>query len=326
MRRAWLVVLLVPLVLGAGCLKSFDEPSRVNITTIDLSPERVLSSTVELNLTTYLDNAGGGTTGALRLLAKAYSQDTGFLIAHTEDNLTPLPGLTTRGVTQQLAVPREGSIRIDITLFEDGHALRVGSITARNLGVLKPDVFETGLKIGEMDFTVEEVVEGARGNGTRVRIEAGLYFTNEATTPSEDLRVQVKARETPTQLVADTQWLTTGTISPGTTIIRTTNLTVPDGYNYIVEILTWRGDVIVDRAEGRVQLAPTFVVPKDQEFVVTNPNVNDFIRPPTSPTATPGYPQYGAPDSATGVPSITLVASLVAVAIAALVARGRKKQ
>jgi hypothetical protein len=57
-------------------------------------------------------------------------------------------------------------------------------------------------------------------------------------------------------LLADKIWTQTGEIKPESTVIRSVNLTIPDQYNYIVEVLIWNNDTIVKRGEGYIQLNP----------------------------------------------------------------------
>lgn len=334
--RVRALLVLLPALLAAGCLNDFPEPTRphhVQIGKLELSPEQVLSQDVVLNVTAILDNRGGGGSGQLRLVAKAFSENTGFLLADEEVAVGVLPGDTTRPVSLRLTVPREGSVRFDVTLLEDDLARQQSSISARNLQALEPEVLDTGLRISDVDFLVRGVTPGPGANGTgnrsgqRATIQADLYVTNEGRGPSEDLRVQVKAREVSTRLVSDAAWATTGVIDAGTTVIRSANLTVPDGYNYVFEILTWRGDVIVARHEGVVQLAPTFERPKDQEVVAGDPNVLDFVTPTTSPTFFGGDRLGGSGPGPTPAPEVpgfgagALVVALLAATV--LLARRR---
>lgn len=284
--RLRLLALLVALAASAGCLNTFEEPEQphfVRIVNVELSPARVLSQEVVLNVTSFLDNRGGGSTGSLRLHAKAFDEATNFLIAETETVVGALPGETTRAVPVQLTIPRGGGVRIDVVLYEDDLGLQTASVIARNLGSLEPAVLDTGLRISDVDFIVRDVTGGGNDTGARATIQTDLYVTNEGDDPSEDLRVQVKAREISTRLVTDVAWVGTGTISPGATVIRSVNLTVPEGFNYAFEILTWRGEVVVARSEGVVQLAPTYVKPKDQEVVTEAPNVRNFLQPTHAP-------------------------------------------
>lgn len=272
MRAVWLLALVLPL---AGCLNEYEDPHALRIVGIDLQPARIHASDLVLNVTTGLDNRGGGATGDLKLVAKAYSDEKGFLLAEETRNVGSRPGDTTRDVSIQLQVPREGSVRVEVTVFEDELGQQSASVTAWNLHTLEPEVVDTGLRISDMDFLVRGVERF--GNATRATIQADLYLSNEGSDVSENLRMQVKAREVATRLVADVQWVETGGVLTSTTVIRSVNLTVPDNYNYVFEILTWKGDVIVARSEGIVQLAPTFERPKDTQVTTSDPDVRDFI-------------------------------------------------
>lgn len=315
-----LALLAMVATWGAGCLNEYAdpvEPHNLRVANVDLSPERVLSRDVVLNVTVTLDNRGGGASGDVRLLAKAYDEGSGFLVAEDQAQVGVLPGETTRPVPMALTVPRQGSMRVDVTIFEDELATQRATVTARNLGVLEPEVLDTGLRVSELDFLVRGVTGEA--NGTRVRVQADLYLTNEGGATSESLRMQVKAREVSTQLVADVQWLESGGIGAGTTVVRSVNLSVADGYNYVFEILTWRGDVVVARNEGTVQLAPTFVKPANQEVVTTDPDVRDFLGGTPAPTA------HGTPMATPEpeVPGLAGPAIALAVGLAAILIRRR---
>jgi hypothetical protein len=101
-----------------------------------------------------------------------------------------------------------------------------------------------------MDFLVRNA------SNKKVVIENDIYFTNEGADNSSEFDVLVKAKEMDAQLIADKKWLKLGSINPEKTIIRSVNLTVPDQYNYVVEVLVWSNDTVVKRAEGTVQLSP----------------------------------------------------------------------
>ena len=330
--RAGLAALLLLLAATAGCLNEFEDPHHLRITTLEISPARVLSQEVVLNVTAFVDNRGGGDSGPVRLHAKAFGDATGFLLAEQETEVGVVGGDTTRAVPMTLQVPREGGVRIDVVLFEEDLGRQTASVHARNLGALQPEVLDTGLRVSDVDFVVRDVAPGTNRTGGRATIQTDLYVTNEGTQPSEDLRVQVKAREMSTSLVSDVAWVGTGAIAPGTTVIRSVNLTVPEGYNYVFEILTWRGEVIVARSEGTVQLAPTFVKPKDQEVVTENPNVRDFLSPTHAPP--PGGAEWssgGIAGSGNRAPSPEVpgpgagLALLAALAASALILLRRRR-
>lgn len=332
--RLGLFALVLLLASVAGCLNEFEEPAAphfLRITNLEISPAQVLSQEVVLNVTSYLDNRGGGDSGVARLEAKAFGDATGFLLAEARSDVGVVPGDTTRPVSMTVKVPREGGVRIDVVLYEDDLGRQTASTRASNLGSLEPEVLDTGLRIQDVDFVVRDVAPGSNRTGARATIQTDLYVTNEGDRASEDLQVQVKAREVSTRLVSDVAWVGTGSIAQGATVIRSVNLTVPEGYNYAFEILTWRGEVIVARSEGVVQLAPTYVKPKDQEVVTDPANVRDFLTPtaPTQPTYAPyqGGEFSGsgnAPAPAVPGPGAAVLVLAVLAASAILLVRRRR--
>jgi hypothetical protein len=108
-----------------------------------------------------------------------------------------------------------------------------------------------------MDVKVKKVEDG------KVLVESDIYITNEGRETSSDFLMLVKVREMDAGLLADKVWTQTDEIKPEATVIRSVNLTMPDQYNYIVEVLIWNNDTIVRRGEGYIQLNPAVEV-KDQ--------------------------------------------------------------
>ena len=78
----------------------------------------------------------------------------------------------------------------------------------------------------------------------------------------------VKVREMDAGLLADKVWTQTGEIKPESTVIRSVNLTMPDQYNYIVEVMIWNNDTIVKHGEGYIQLSPKVKI-KDRNTTET---------------------------------------------------------
>ena len=269
-RIALLCTILLISLMTCGCLRDFEE-SRLQIAEIDISPERVTSTDVLLNVTTYVENRGDGESGDAKLILKAFDSASGLLVGETTTSAGSIDEDKTIPVLQQISVKREGGYRIDVVLFEDDKRLRRQSMQISGIGDLTPNIHDIGIKIQEMDFLVENVTD------SRVVIGVDLYLTNEGDSTSEDLPMLVKAREVDAGLLADKIWITTGSIKKETTIIRSCDIAVPDGYNYIVEALIWKNDTIVERGAGVVQLNPKRTIPKDEEIVSDKIRVDDFM-------------------------------------------------
>ncbi len=310
MRQITKVVLLCGIILisltACGCLEDFEE-SRLRVTDIDISPERVTSTEVVLNVTTYIENYGDGGSGDVKLLLKAFDYASGLLVARTTTSAGSIDKDKTLPVSQLINVEREGGYRIDVVLFEDEKRLRLRTVQIYDIGNLDPNIYDIGLKIQEMDFLVKNVT------GSRVTIGVDLYLTNEGDSTSEDLSMLIKAREVDAGLLADKVWISTGNIKRETTIIRSCDIVVPDDYNYIVEVLIWKNDTIVERGAGVVQLNPKRTIPKDEEIVSSDIRVRDFMQ-----EAAEAEMEYGRAEGApkAKMPGFTSAMTGIAVMIA----------
>ena len=307
MRQITKVVLLCITILisltACGCLEDFEE-SRLRVTDIDISPERVTSTEVVLNVTTYIENCGDGGSGDAKLLLKAFDSASGLLVSQTTTSAGSIDKDKTLPVSQLINVEREGGYRIDVVLFEDEKRLRLRTVQIYGIGDLDPNVYDIGLKVQEIDFLVKNVT------GSRVTIGVDLYLTNEGDSTSEDLSMLVKAREVDAGLLADKVWISTGNIKRETTIIRSCDIVVPDDYNYIVEVLIWKNDTIVERGAGVVQLNPKRTIPKDEEIVSSDIRVEDFMPEPEERA----YMETGAKTKAPGFTSaMTGIAVMIAI-------------
>lgn len=245
-----LMSILLLFASGSGCIRSFEEESYYNIKDMDISADHAGTSFVDLNVTTYVEKYQGDTEKNTSLLLKVYSMESGLLEVQEKINLGKLKKGETKVVSQSLSLPKTGGYDIRSVLFEEEIQKSNGEIKIYNLDFLPADVQDIGLEISEMDFKVRKVEDG------KVLVESDIYMTNEGRETSSDFRTLVKVREIDAGLLADKVWIQTGEIGPEATVIRSVNLTMPDQYNYIVEVLIWNNDTIVRRGEGYIQLHP----------------------------------------------------------------------
>ena len=257
-----LMFAIIVFIFGSGCIKNFEEESYYNVRDMDISADRIGAAFVDLNVTTYIEKSQGDTAKNTSLILKAYSQESGLLETQKEIKLGVLKKGDTKSVSQILTLPKTRGYDLRSVLFEENVQKGDGEIKVYNLDVLPAEVQETGLEIPEMDFRVKEVKDG------KVLVENDIYLTNEGRETSKDFRLLVKVREMDTGLLADKVWTHTGEIRPEATVIQSVNLTMPDQYNYIVEVLIWNNDTIVERGEGYIQLNPIIEV-KDKNTTQT---------------------------------------------------------
>lgn len=259
---------------------------------MDISADHAGTSFVDLNVTTYVEKYHGDTDKNTSLLLKVYSRESGLLEVQEEVKLGKLKKGETKAVSQSLSLPKTGGYNIRSVLFEEETQKGSGEIKVYNLDFLPADIQNIGLEISEMDFRVRKVEDG------KVLIENDIYLTNEGKKTSPDFRTLVKVREMDAGLLADKVWIQTGEIRPETTVIRSVNLTMPDQYNYVVEVLIWNNDTIVRRGEGYIQLSPEVKI-KDKTATETKKiqtsefeNVDEYEMVPREgyeETSTPGF-------------------------------------
>jgi hypothetical protein len=260
-------LLLAAGALSGGCLKE----SSLAITGMDVGADAITGSTVLLNVTTAVTNQYGFGNGDLTFSLKAYDTGTGLVAAERSDGTGVLGRGQTARISQGITLPRQGSYRIAVTVFEGQSQKTQGEITVSNLERLPTDRDRAGVVIQDIDFIVKGVAGG------RATIEADIYFTNEGAELSSPYDVEVRAREMDAHLIADKKWTTVDPMRPETTSIRGVDLSIPDQYNYVVEVLLWKDQVIVKRGEGSVLLRPGSILPAGERFVTKTIETSKFI-------------------------------------------------
>ncbi|HEX9815588.1 MAG TPA: hypothetical protein VGB18_01295 [Candidatus Thermoplasmatota archaeon] len=272
--RAILLALVAVFGTFSGCLNEFEDPvdpHYMRISGIDVAAPIVTSGHVDLLVAVTLDNSGGKSP-PVELQVKAFDTATQLLVVTNETSVGSIAKDKTEVIELGLRVPRTSSYRLEVLISEDGRVVQEGSVQLGQVGLLERNLFDTGLTISEMDFLARNV------SGSRVTIEAKIYVTNEGSEPSKELRMQVKAREITTGLLADEAEATLSSIGPEATQTAEVQLNVPSGYNYEVEAVVWDREYIVERGTGAVQLLPTFTKPKNEELIVSSPKLDDFVR------------------------------------------------
>jgi hypothetical protein len=286
-----LLVLLSIFVFSAGCLKE----SSVAVTDIAVGADRVTGAEVTLNVSTEIRNTRGVSTGISRVRLKAYDTASGLVVAEQSSDAGFLGIGGTGSVTQVIILPRAGSYRLVSTVFENGQRKGQGEKTVFNLERLVPDVQDIGLSITDIDFLVKKV------SGDRATIQTDIYFTNDNRAPSGSFDVEVKAKEEDARLLADKQRAHIDSIQPDATRVSSVTLSVPDQYNYIIEVLVWKNDTIVKRGEGSVRLRPEMMVKNDTQFVTRKIETSKFVAESgydgaiPAPYPTMKSPGFGAP-------------------------------
>jgi hypothetical protein len=309
---ALLGILLLFCVFTAGCLKE----SVLTVRGMNVGAQSVGASQVTLNVTTEIENLQGFGSGMPRLQLRAYNTETGLLETERSDSVSGIGWGGARAVMQTIDLPRKGSYRLVAILYEGEQRKAQGEITVYNLDRLVPDTQQSGLTIGDIDFIARRVT----GDSTDIQVD--LYFGNDDPNPSGPFDVDVKAKELDAHLVADKQTVHVDNVDPGKIVVASVRLTVPDQYNYVVEVLVWKNGTIIKRGEGTVQLRPGVTLPTGDQFVTKKIETSKFVA--EEGTLMP----YTAPYAPTGArtPGFSTPLAVIALASAGAIALARWRQ
>jgi hypothetical protein len=188
---------------------------------------------------------------------------------------------------QSLKIEKSGNYNLKILLFNNGSVLDSGSIDIRGINILVPQSKRNGITMSNMDFII-----GGTSSG-KVIVKPDIYLENIGPETSDNLRVLVKARESNSNILADKTETETGPIKSEATTIKEVQLSVPDEYNYMIIVETWKDDTLINSWERPVLLAPTKTVPKGSQENKVNIEVSKFAREGTpSVVGTPSPNTY----------------------------------
>ena len=109
-------------------------------------------------------------------------------------------------------------------------------------------------------------------------MRSDAYLENRGASPSDNLNMVVKARQAESNILADKRSTETGIIASEATAVRSIQLDVPEGYNYMMVVELWKGDVMINTWEKPLMLAPTKSVPKESVEKKMNIEVSKFVR------------------------------------------------
>lgn len=327
---AILIISLLILVVGRDIIlipeqKPYEIPSHLTIREVDVKPLDTTGSYVDINITAYLNHAGGNTNNA-SMIVRAINRDAGLLINQGYTSIPETEFDKTITVYQNLRIDRDKNYELRIFLFDNGSVQDSGTINVQGLSILTPKSKDNKIVMNNIDFIVGGV------DASRVSINPDIYLENIGTDVSKNLKLIVKAREADSNLLADKTTSDTGEIKSEATVVKTVQLKVPDKYNYMVVVELWNDDILTNSWERPVLLAPTKTLPKESQEKKVNIEVSKFIREGQTgdampvPTSTPP-PEY-APymENVPGVkkePGFEILIGIIAISLVLIYRRYR---
>lgn len=87
-------------------------------------------------------------------------------------------------------------------------------------------------------------------------LAVSTYLTNGGDEAAPDLRVEFKARQSGSNVVADTETVEVGAVEPGSTARPNVRLTVPSGDDYYLDAVLWTDDTVVETIRSTATLGP----------------------------------------------------------------------
>jgi len=313
----------------SGCVSKADS-NPLKVTDLEIVPGQIKTSTIELKVITYIENsAEGSAAGSSKntsLLLKATSTGRDFLANQTTTFIGKIPLEKTVNVTQTLTLPKKGGYRLEAILFEEDEEVDRGYRTVYRLESLPADSHAIGLQIDGIDFLVRKATED------KVVIQSDIYVTNYGAEASQDYKLMLKATDIDSKLVADKQWSNTGIIVPEETAIRSVNLTVPDRYNYVVDVLIWNNSTIVGQGQDYVQLNATTMLSEKQRLATRGTSTGVFVTergPAAEPAAEMSVGEFESASKPTketpaGAPGFMGLTAMVMIGLAAVAVRKRR--
>ncbi len=308
-----LIVSLAIVLMNSDALQTeyiYKPSASFSIREVDVKPVEVTSNLIELNVTAYIYHIEGEAKNATMLI-RAINSNTGL---HEAEVSTPIPESDrdkTVTASAKLKVDRDGSYDFRILLYDNGSIRESGSVSVKGLNALTPQAKLTGVTVNNIDF----IATGASGG--RATIRSDIYLENKWAAPSENMNMIVKARQAESNLLADKRSSETGVIAGEATAVKSVQLDVPDGYNYMMVVELWKGDVLVNTWEKALMLAPTKTVPKESQEKKMNIEVSKFVREGGAPPAVmeQGAPTYAPIPKKTepGFEAIAAAAALIIV-------------
>ena len=323
-------VLALSLGVGAiavpGVLSSPSEDVRESYLTVQqpyVEATNVTGETVTLSLDSRLEHRGGP-AGNVTVVTRAIDTETGLVETTARQSLGTVTGDRDVQYNTTLSVEREGGYRIVTEVFAGGREVTSHRGTVSNLDALVPVSSRSSVGFHEYDDEASGVsainyrIERVENNESTLNVTVDL--TNTGDDAAGGLELQIRARQADSNVIADASTVEVGQIRPGRTRTVSTEITVPDGYDYWLDGILRSDDVIVATESSVADLDPTETLQVNQTRTETGFQSSDFTEAPDAEDMDGQEPQ--ADDQQTAVsgsgPGFTAGIALVAVALAAL--------
>jgi len=327
---AVVLTMVVGMVAVPGVLADPPEElreSRLEMQQPYIEATAVGGETVTLSLSARLAQRGGPADN-VTVETRAVDTETGLVETTERLSLGTLDGDRDVPYTKNITVEREGSYRIETEVYADGRRATTHSGTVSNLDALVPASARSAVRFHEFDDASADLeaisyrIVDVRDNESR--LDVTTYLTNTGDDAAGGVEVQVRARQAESNVIADADTVTVGEIRPGRTRTVSTELTVPDGYDYWLDGILSSDGVIVGTERSVADLDPTETLRANTTTRETGFRSDDFVRRTESrDDRDPSNEESQLTTGGSG-PGFTVGTGLAALVLAALVAIRRQ--
>ncbi|PCR91193.1 DUF7490 domain-containing protein [Natrinema ejinorense] len=278
-RESLLAVATVIVVVGAittlalaGAVSDPDEsetaadvetPGHVSLTELTISADEISGGTATLAVDTYLEHRGNPVRN-VTVVHRATDMQTGLVEDTTEREVGTVDDESEVVVSGTVAVPRQSGYEIETFVYRNGTRTESASHTVEGVGSLTPAYADTDVEFhrfgGESGGSLADVpaisYSVASTADETATLEVDSYLTNTGDDTESDLVLQVIARQSDSNVVADSATAELSAIEPGKTASPSVDLTVPQEYDYYLDAVLWRDDTIVATNRAVANLGP----------------------------------------------------------------------
>lgn len=239
-----------------------EPPHRVSLTEVTIGADGVSGETVTVGLETALSPRITPVEN-LTVVHRATDTESGLQVASVERSVDTLETDREYTVSGELDLPRTSAYQVETLLYVDG--VRGDAITRTIEGVetLTPAYAETDVEfhrfggvggpledVPAIEFTVEST------EADRASLDVASFLTNTGDDPETGLELAVTARQSDSNVVADTATVEVGEIEGGETETPSVTLDVPAEYDYYLDATLWRDETIVATDRATANLGP----------------------------------------------------------------------
>ena len=289
----------------------------------------VRGETVTLSLSSRLEHRGGPADN-VTVVTRAIDTETGLVETTERQSLGDISGDRDVPYTTNLTVERQGGYRIETEVYADERRATTHRGTVSNLDALVPASARSSVRFHEFDnentpleAISYRIVETA-DNETTLNVTARL--TNTGDDDESGVVLQLRARQADSNVVADSATIRVGEIRPDLrSRVVSTELTVPDGYDYWLDGILSADGVVVATESSVADLDPTETLQPNATRTETGFQSGDFAES-TEPEDM-GAREDDRPEetmTSAGGPGFTAATVLVAFVLAALAAIRRQ--